>query len=120
MLKSFIVIASLAASTAAVAAPGHLTDGQYLAAARCRALIASPALGKGDTTAIDAVLRRQAAGRMSFVAEKADQVQLDAARAVGHADADAKAKLMAERDGACRVYAGASSGAAGGPSTGAN
>lgn len=119
MLKSFIVIASLTASTAAIAAPGRLTDGQYLAAARCRALIASPALGKGDTTAIDAMLRSQAAGRMGVVVDRANEVQLDAARSAGHAGPGGKAELMAERDGACRAYAGGTSGA-GGASSGAN
>ena len=108
MLKGFIVIASLVASTAALAAPAHLSDGEYLAAARCRALIASPVLGKGDTAAIDALLKGQAQRRVGFISDKADEVQRDTQRVVGHADADGKAKLIAERDGVCRAYAGAS------------
>lgn len=122
MLKGFIVIASLVASTATVAAPAHLTDGQYLAAARCRALIASPALGKGDTSAMDALLKSEAPGRVSLITDRAEEVQRDTRRAVGHADAYAKAKLIAERDGACRAFAGAgmTSAAVAAPATGAN
>src|SRR5665213_3804270 len=83
MLNGFIVAAALAASTTAVARPAQLTDTQYLAVARCRALIASPALGKQDTSAIDAEYKAQSLGRMPVALDRADEVQSDASRAGG-------------------------------------
>ena len=59
MLK-VLTVAALAVSTAAAAHP-VLSDAQYLAAARCQALMSSPALGKVDTQMIDLVLRTEAA-----------------------------------------------------------
>jgi len=118
MLNGFIVAAALAASTAAVAQPAHLTDTQYLAAARCRALIASPALGKGDTSAIDSVLKTEGRSRVGAVYDRVDQVQSDAASAARRAEGEQKAKLVAERDGACQVYAQSSGGAVTGATAG--
>jgi len=120
MLKSMIVIASLAASSAAFAAPSHLTDGQYLEAARCRVLIASPALGAGDTKPIDATLKSEGRGRVPAVYDRIDDVQHSTEMAVRHADADNKAKLMAERNGVCQTLAGASMASPGAQASGAN
>jgi hypothetical protein len=103
VLKGFIIIASLAASSVAMAAPAHLTDSQYLSAVRCRALIASPSLGKGDTSAIDAMLKVERNGRQPAVADRADEVRSDTVRVTGHAGANEKAQLMAERNGVCQA-----------------
>lgn len=109
MLNGFIVAAALAASTAVVAQPAaHLTDMQYLAAVRCRALIASPALGKEDTSAIDAVLKTEGRGRIGQVLDRADQVRYEATLAASRAGRSSKADLIAERDSACKVYAAGS------------
>jgi|SRR5665213_871300 len=112
MLNGFIVAAALAASTTAVARPAQLTDTQYLAVARCRALIASPALGKQDTSAIDAEYKAQSLGRMPVALDRADEVQSDASRAARRAEGDQKARLIAERDGACQVFAAGAGGQA--------
>jgi hypothetical protein len=72
---------------------------------RCRALIASPALGGSDTGAIDAVLKAEGRSRVSAVYDRVDEVQSDAAREARRATGDRKASLIAERDGACQVYA---------------
>ncbi len=122
MLKSIIVIASLAASSAVFAAPSHLTDSQYLEAARCRVLIASPALGAGDTKPIDATLNVEGRGRIAAVLDRADDVTESTQASVRHADSDGKAKLMAERNGVCQVLAGAATSTSGvsAQSSGAN
>ncbi|MGI9170072.1 MAG: hypothetical protein ACR2FH_07860 [Caulobacteraceae bacterium] len=108
MLKTIFAAAALAAlvagATAAAAAPTRLTDSQYLSAVRCRALIASPALGKGDTGALDAMLKAQRQGRLGAVDDRADEMRADATRQAGHAGAQQKAQLISERDGACRAF----------------
>jgi hypothetical protein len=107
MLKSLIVVAALAAvapAAIATAAPAHLTDSQYLTAVRCQALIGSPNLGKGDTAAVDALIKAQASGREGAVFDRAAEVRSDAVRQAGHAGPSQKAQLIAERAGACRVF----------------
>jgi hypothetical protein len=68
MFKSIIAIAAVAATTAAVAAPGHMTDAQYLGAVRCQALMSSPALGKVDTAGISSVIKAQSTERRQLIA----------------------------------------------------
>jgi hypothetical protein len=121
MFKSIIAAAALAATTAAVAAPSHMTDAQYLGAVRCQALMSSPALGKVDTAGISAVIKSQGDGRVSALYDRADETRTDALRQASHADASGRANLIAERDGACQAFAsnGSGMGAASQPS-GAN
>src|SRR5665213_2149938 len=107
MLKTLIVVASLAVSTAAIAAPAHLTDSQYLTAVRCQALIASPALGRGDTDAVDTLIKAERQGRDPAVFDRADEMRADAVRQAGHAGPTEKAQLIAERAGVCQAYGGA-------------
>jgi hypothetical protein len=106
MLKTLIITAALAAATttAATASPAQMSDAQYLSAVRCQALISSPILGKGDTAAIDSVVKAQGAGRIEAVFDRADEVRSDAARQVRHADATGRAALMAERNGLCQSW----------------
>ena len=101
--KSSLIAAALcsAALAGAASARPQLSDAQYLSAARCQALMSSAALGKVDTTMIDAVLKTQAAYRVPAVADRADEVRQDAQRAASHAGPNGKAALIAERDGAC-------------------
>ena len=102
MLKALIIVAPLVLSTAAVAGPDKLTDAQYIAAARCQALMASSALGPVDMHAVDAVMKTEGASRSPAVADQADAARAQADRAVRHAGPDGKATLIAERDGPCR------------------
>jgi hypothetical protein len=97
-------LGAIAFSGGALAAPAHLTDVQFMTASRCAALIASPALGGGDVSAINALLKDQERGRMQYIADKADQLRSDAERESRHADAAHKAKLIAERDGVCQTF----------------
>jgi hypothetical protein len=114
-MRSFshlIIVATLAASTSALASPSHLTDVQYMQAARCRALIAAPALGGGDTSQIDALLKRESSGRLGYVYDKANEMQRDAARTARDASSERKASLISERDGVCEAFNGAATTAA--------
>jgi hypothetical protein len=113
MFKSIIAIAAVAATTAAVAAPGHMTDAQYLGAVRCQALMSSPALGKVDTAGISSVIKAQSTGRVDAIFDRADTVRADALRQASHADATGRASLIAERDGACQAFASNGSNMAG-------
>ncbi len=108
MIKQLIVVASLAAASATIAsaAPTRLNDAQYVAAARCQALISSPVLGKGDTSVIDAVLKSEGRDRTEIVYDRADEARADAAREARHAGAAARAELTAERDGVCQAWNG--------------
>jgi hypothetical protein len=101
MLKALIIVAPLVLSTAAIAAPERLTDSQYIAAARCQALMASSALGPVDMHAVDAVMKTEGATRSPAVADRADSARAQADRAARHAGPDSKALLIAERDGPC-------------------
>ena len=106
MLKNLIVLATLGASSAAVAAPTHMSDTQYLQLNRCRALMASPELGGGDTKAIDAALKTEGRGRIDYIYDRGQQVQTDAARAAHRAGGDSRAQMIAERDGTCQALVG--------------
>ena len=112
MFKTIIAIAALSATTAAVASPSQMTDGQYLGAVRCQALMSSSALGKVDTAAISSVVKTQTGGRTGAVIDRADDVRADALRQASHAGVTERASLIAERDGACQAFASNGSGMA--------
>lgn len=97
------VLAATAATAAQAAAP-RLTDASYLQAERCRGLIGSKALGEIDTTSIDAFIKDQSRGRVSYIVDRGESARADAEREARKAGPDAKAKLIAERDGACSNY----------------
>jgi hypothetical protein len=103
IFKTLSIIAPLALSTAAMAAPAHFTDSQYIAAARCQALMASSELGRQDTKGIDALLKSEGRAREQLVLDRADEARQDAVRAARHAGTYAKASLVAERDSVCQT-----------------
>lgn len=102
MFKILIAIAPLALSTAAFAQPTQLSDAQYVAAARCQALMSSSELGRQDTQGIDSLLKREANTRSNDAFYRAEQARDNASRAARHAGPYSKAQLIAERDGVCR------------------
>ena len=122
MFKTLIVAAALAATTAATASPAQMTDAQYLSAVRCQALMSSSILGKGDTAAIDSVVRTQGGARISAVYVRAEDVRSQAENQIRHADATGRASLIAERNGVCQAWSsnGSSMAAMGSQPTGAN
>ena len=113
MLKSVIVIAALAAGAPAFASSTHLTDVQYMQAARCEALMSSSALGGGDKSAIQALIKHESVGRNPAALDQADEMRADAARAASHAGPYQRAALVAERDGVCAALVGQQSASVG-------
>ena len=107
MLRMVLIAAPLALSTAAVAGSNQLTDAQFIAAARCQALMASSALGREDTRGIDQLIKHKSRWRVPGVMDRADAAREDAERAARHSGPYNKAQLIAERDGACRAVTGA-------------
>ncbi len=102
--KAFALIAPLALSSAALAAPAHVTDAQYIAAARCQGLMASASLGRQDTRGIDALVNAEGGIRTGDVFDRGEEARDEAARAARHAGAYEKSVLVAERDGVCRLF----------------
>ncbi|HEY1449106.1 MAG TPA: hypothetical protein VGF33_11280 [Caulobacteraceae bacterium] len=88
-----------------MAAPAHLTDSQYIAAAHCQGLFDSRSLGAVDASGINAVMKSEGAYRGPEVADRADQARSDARRSADHAGSLMKSQLASERDGACQVWA---------------
>jgi hypothetical protein len=102
-ITGFAVAAGLAA-TAAVAAPPHLSDAQFIAANRCLGLMSSKSLGVADAAALKQLLKDQDGGRGSYIDDKADEARQDAQRQASSGSEDMHAKLLAERDGLCRTF----------------
>jgi hypothetical protein len=103
--KLFAVVAPLALSSAAFAAPAHMTDAQYIAAGRCAGLMSSAALGRQDTRSIEARLKSEGVSRSVDVLDRADEARESAMRSASHAGAYGKQGLIAERDSACAAFA---------------
>jgi hypothetical protein len=123
MFKAFTIAApaclvAAGLATAALAQPARLSDAQYIAAAKCQALMATPALGRQDTRGIDAYMRAQGAGRSDLAQVLADEARDRAEQSARHAGGFAKAELVAERDGACRALGGGGMMAAAAPAGG--
>jgi hypothetical protein len=106
MLKTLVMVAPLALSTAAFAQPSRLSDAQYIAAARCQVLMSSRSLGAQDSQAIDVMMKSEGASRSVFASQRAEDAADSARQAVSHAGAYGKAALIAERDGPCRALTG--------------
>jgi len=105
MFKTIIAIAAMAATTGAIAAPSQMSDMQYLSAVRCQALMSSSALGKEDTSAINAVIKSQSSGRVSALFDRAESVRAETLSQASRANGASRASLLAERDGACQAFA---------------
>ena len=102
-MKALIVTAVAFAAFAGVAQAG-VSNLNYLEAARCRGLAASENLGKLDTTALDAFLRDEGSARDLAVRTSAINRMQSALKEANAADGEKKAKLLAQREGACAAY----------------
>lgn len=102
-----IITLSLAAAglAGAAMASDRVPDTEYLKAARCAGLLKSAHLGQPDGAAVEAFLKSQRRGRNPAVVDMGDKKTQDARSEAARAGAEKKAKLLAERDGACRTYA---------------
>ena len=105
MLKtiSFALVAAGCIAGSALAAD-RAPDTTFLHASRCAGLLQSAKLGPPDGEAIKAYLKAQRRGRNPAVLDMGEKKQRDAGFEAGRADADQKAKLLAEREGVCKTY----------------
>ena len=103
IFKSCLIAAALSSAALAGAASAHpqLSDAEFIAAARCQALMSSAALGKVDTTMIDGVLKAQSPYKIPAITVRADEMRTDTLRVASHAGHYGKAALIGERDGSC-------------------
>ncbi len=99
-----LIIAAVAFGALAGAAQAGVSNLDFLDAARCRGLAASENLGKLDTTALDAFLRDQGSAREAAVRTSASNKMQAALKEANAAEGEKKAKLIAQRDGACAAY----------------
>jgi len=106
-MRTIATIVALAAATAttAFAQPNvRLSDVEYMQAARCAGIASVDS--SIDTSSVTALRKAQGAGRMAFVADKADEMRSDAARSARRANGYAKERLNAELGGACKRFLG--------------
>ena len=101
-----LIIATVAVASFAGVAQAGVSNFQYLEAARCRGLAASENLGKLDTAAVDTFLRTEGATRTLAVKTSAMNKMSSAEKDAASADAEKKAKLLAERESSCGAYLG--------------
>ncbi|HXV01673.1 MAG TPA: hypothetical protein VG166_14360 [Caulobacteraceae bacterium] len=106
VIGNILIVAALVSTSAALAAPSHLTDSQYIAAARCQGLFDSRALGSSDASVIDKVVKDEGATRTPDVFLRADDARSNAGREARNASPTSRSALAAERDGACQAYTG--------------
>jgi hypothetical protein len=104
-LALLVALGAAALTAPAFAATPKVTDGAYVEAERCVALMSSPALGAQDTAGINQFLKVQDGGRTEAAYDMGQSARRAAAREASTAGAYAKAQLIAERDGVCRGFA---------------
>ena len=86
-----VALTATAATTAAFAADGRLTDNQFVKASHCRGLATGDAAAK-----FDALLKGQKRGRSDHVVDKADTARDDGARLARTDAAAAQAALAGD------------------------
>lgn len=106
-LRNLIAAAAVLSAAGAFAAPAHLNDSQYIAAAHCQGLYDSHALGVADAKPFDAMMKAEGGYRSPDVIVRADQARSEALRAADHAGPLIKTQLVGERDGACLAWTNA-------------
>ncbi|HEY7851398.1 MAG TPA: hypothetical protein VIB82_00385 [Caulobacteraceae bacterium] len=104
VIRNFLMVAALASTTAAVAGTSHLTDSQYIAAARCQGLFNSASLGASDSSGINQVMKSEGAVRNSNVWQLGEDARTGALREASHSATAGRSALVSERDGACQAY----------------
>lgn len=100
---SLALAAAITLSSAGLAfAADKVSDGEYLAAARCTGL----AQGAGqDAAAFEAFFKAQAKGRQSAVADRAEKIRDKARHSARIANDTQKGVFAQELTGACQAYA---------------
>jgi len=108
-----LTAAAITAAAPAFAQAGRWTDAEYLKASRCLGLAQSAGLGPVDVSALTARVKDEGRGRDPSTRDRGASAQEDAQRAGKTRNEAVKARLLAERDGSCRAFIGASVAAAG-------
>lgn len=108
-MRRFVAIVLAGAALSAAAAPAYAqaarwSDGEYLKANRCLGLAEAKELGAVDATALVARIKTQSPGRDPYLRDRGDAMRQDARRLGKTVSEAQKAKLLAERDGACKAY----------------
>ena len=103
-MKKLLIALTFASFAASAHAQAGLSDKQFIAASRCSAMAASENLGKLDTTALEALLQDQSAGRKASVRISATSEMIAARRKADTADGAKKEKLLAERQSLCSGF----------------
>jgi hypothetical protein len=97
------VAAAVSPASAAPAARSHLSDGAYLAAARCSGI----AQGLGaDASDLNKLLDDQDSGREASINDRAAAAREEAARVARRAGPEMKAHLTGEWEGVCKTFVG--------------
>ena len=120
-MRKFVTLALVGAALSATAAPAFAeaprwTDAEYLKASRCLGLAEAQELGPVDSTALITQMKAQGLGRDSYLRDRGASMRQDARRLGKTVSEALKTKLLAERDGSCKVYLGTSVAASGAPS----
>jgi hypothetical protein len=105
VIGNIALVAAMVSTTAAFAGTSHLTDSEYLAAARCQGLFSAPALGAADASGINKLMKSEGSYRTPEVADRADEARTDAKRQARDGSAASRSALVSERDGSCQVWA---------------
>jgi len=109
-----LVVASVSAS-AALAAPRHLSDVQYIEANRCLGLMTSKALASPDAGALRSYVDREGWSRVPAALDQADEARETAQSAADRSSGYTRMQLQAERDGVCRSFLASTTAAASQP-----
>lgn len=111
-ILAYTAVAALVVSTAAPAfASVRVSDGELVRASRCLGLAKAANLGASDATALQAFVKTQNRGREPLIQERVEDAERTAKSKASKAKDDAKAALIAERDGACKTLVGGAGGA---------
>jgi hypothetical protein len=111
-ILAYTAVAALVVSAAAPAfASTRVSDSELVRASRCLGLAKAANLGATDATALQAFVKTQGRSRDPLVQERAQSAERAAKSEAGRAKDDAKAALIAERDGVCKTLVGEGGGA---------
>jgi hypothetical protein len=102
LLSAALAVILVASVAAPALAAERISDGALLRASRCLGLVKAESLGAVDASALEAFVKVQQRGREPFVRDRANIAEQTARKQAAKAEGDAKASLIAERDGVCK------------------
>lgn len=110
-MRRFIIMGLVGAALSVAAVPAfsetaRWSDAEYLKANRCLGLAEAKELGPVDVAVLVARMKDQSPGRDPYLRDRGASMRQDARRLGKTVSEALKAKLLAERDGVCKVYLG--------------